>query len=246
MSFSASPAWNSTRLCEPSATEAPISACGPEPVWPADAPGREQGHGQPAQVEHGRDAVAVEEQDPGRVRDLGVRGVERGQEDRIEEVDLAEVAGLHEPRRERHVVPEAVGAVHAGGERPQGRHHPRGGERRAGERGDHPGEPPGGRRGRRRVPAARAGRRPAWWRSGRRPGPPPPRRRARRPREPAEAAQRLADPDQARHRQHRLGQPRRRSGPARQAAGRAPGRRRRPAPPGPGRARGRRPGRRRA
>ncbi len=31
MSFRASPAWNSTRLCEPSATEAPINACGPSP-----------------------------------------------------------------------------------------------------------------------------------------------------------------------------------------------------------------------
>ena len=31
MSLRASPAWNSTRLCEPSATEAPISACGAAP-----------------------------------------------------------------------------------------------------------------------------------------------------------------------------------------------------------------------
>ncbi len=31
MSFKASPAWNSTRDCEPSAIDEPISACGPRP-----------------------------------------------------------------------------------------------------------------------------------------------------------------------------------------------------------------------
>ena len=153
---------------------------------------------------------------------LGVRGVERGEEDRVEEVDVAEVAGLHEPRRERHVVPEAVGPVHARGERPQGRHHPGGGERGAGEHGDHAGEPPGrwrgGRRGRPQGPAVGQ------------PGGEEARGQASGHQgaqhdallEQTEGPQRLADPDQARHRQHRLGQPRGGPRPARQQQGTHP------------------------
>ena len=217
----------------------------PEPVGPADAPGREQGHRQPAQVEHRRDAVAAREQDRDGVQHLGVRGVERGEEDRVEEVDVAEVAGLHEPRRERHVVPEAVGPVHARGERPQGRHHPGGGERGAGEHGDHAGEPPGrwrgGRRGRPHGPAVgQPGGEEARGQARRRPG-----RRARRPprtgrRSPAPRRPRSGPPPPAPPRPAARGPP---TSPA--AAGHAPGGRRRPAPPAPRRARGRRPGTRR-
>ena len=142
-----------------------------EPIRPADAPGSEQRHRQQAQVEHGRDAVAVEEQDPERVQDLGVGRVEGGEEDRVEELDLAQIAGLHEPRGERHVVPEAVGAVHAGGQRPQGRHHPGGGEPGAREHGDRPGRSPGsGRRRRLGRPHGPVGRQPGGDQAGRHPG----------------------------------------------------------------------------
>ena len=181
MSLSASPAWNSTRLCEPSATEAPISACGPSPYGRPMHQAASRAIDSQPRLSTGETLSRLEEQDRERVQDLGVRGVERGEEDRVEEVDLAEVAGLHEPRRERHVVPEAVGAVHAGGERPQGRHHPGGGERGAGEHGDHAGEPPGRRRGRRRGrPHGPAVGQPGGDQA-RAPGPPPPGRRARRP-----------------------------------------------------------------
>ena len=67
MSFRASPAWNSTSDCEPSAIEAPISACGAEAVGPADAPGREQGTASQPRLISGESEVAVEEQHPDRV-----------------------------------------------------------------------------------------------------------------------------------------------------------------------------------
>ena len=207
----------------------------------------EQGHGQPRQVEHGRDVVPVEEQDPERVRDLGVRGVERGQEDRIEEVDLAQVAGLHEPRRERHVVPEAVGAVHAGGERAQGRHHPR---RRRARRTQ-------ARRSPWRAPTPRA----RGWRRGRSHGPSAASLVAIRPAArpaatmatsttPSSNPPKLPSASQTQimpaTASTDLGQPRRSSGPAGQQQGADPvgaeGQRRQ----APGRARGRRPGTRRA
>ena len=121
------------------------------------------------------------------------------------------------------MVPEAVGAVHAGGERPQGRHHPGGGEPGAGEHGDRPW----------RVPRSRARAAPRPARTGRPAASLVAISPAARPAavsgaehgallESAEGAQRLADPDQARHRQHRLGQPRRGSGPARQQQGAHP------------------------
>ena len=193
-----------------------------EPVWPPDAPGREQGHRQPAQVEHRRDDVAIEEQDSDRVEDLGVRGVERGEEDRVEEVDVAQVTGLHEPRRERHVVPEAVGAVHAGSERPQGRHHPGGGESGAGEHRDHPGESPGRRRGRRRRwSCGPAGGQPGGDQAGRHPDHGHATEHGALL-EPPEGSQRLRDPDQARHREHDLDQARGGSGPPGQQQGAHP------------------------
>ena len=59
MSLSASPAWNSTSICAPRATEPPISAWGPSAVGAADAPAGEQGDDEPALVEERRDDVAA-------------------------------------------------------------------------------------------------------------------------------------------------------------------------------------------
>ena len=86
-------------------------------VGPADRVGGGQAEREPAEVEQRREDVAVEGEQRDRVHDLGVRRVERGEEDRVEVVDRAEVRPVGEPGRERHVVPERVGAVHAPGER---------------------------------------------------------------------------------------------------------------------------------
>ena len=101
-----------------------MSACGPRPYGrPMDQAASSATASQP-EVDQRRDDVAAEEQHRDGVGDLGVRRIERREEDRVEEVDVAQVAGLHEPRRERQVVPEAVGAIHAGRERAERRHDP--------------------------------------------------------------------------------------------------------------------------
>ena len=80
---------------------------------PADAPGREQGEAEPAEVDQRREQVVVEEHDPGRVQELGVLRVEPVQVLGVGEVESVDRALLGEPRRERRVVPHRVEAVHA-------------------------------------------------------------------------------------------------------------------------------------
>ena len=74
----------------------------PDPVGPADAVGGQQPERQPAEVDQRREDVAVEGEQRDRVHDLGVRRVERGEEDRVEVVDRAEV------RRRRRTAPRAA------------------------------------------------------------------------------------------------------------------------------------------
>ena len=146
MSFNASPAWNSTSICAPSAIDAADQALRAEPVRPPDRVRGGEPEREPAEVDQRREDVAVEGEQRHRVHDLGVRRVVRGEEDRVEVVDRPEVGPVGEPGRQRHVVPERVGAIHASGEAGEGRDHP--------GRGDH-GD--GDRREPDRAPARRAG-----------------------------------------------------------------------------------------
>ena len=86
-----------------------------DPVGPADAPGRQQGDAEPAEVDQRREQVAVQQRDPRRVQQLGVLGVEPVEVERVGEVQPPERALLGDPRRERPVVPEGVEGEHPPG-----------------------------------------------------------------------------------------------------------------------------------
>ena len=77
-------------------------------VGPADAPGGEEGDRQPAEVDEQRERVAVDEQDPDPVQQLGVLRVEPVGEDGLVVVEAEDRVALGDVRREGHVVPERV------------------------------------------------------------------------------------------------------------------------------------------
>ena len=157
MSLRASPAWNSTSICAPSAIEPPIRLCGPSPygrpiAYEAVSPSASQ-----AEVDQRREDVAVEGEQRHRVHDLRVRRVVRGEEDRVEVVDRPEVRAVGEPGRQRHVVPHRIRAIHASGEAGERRDHPGRGDHGDGERR----EPDRAPRDRRRRRGAGPGAGPA-------------------------------------------------------------------------------------
>ena len=69
-------------------------AQGADAVRSADRVGGGEAEGEPAEVDQRREDVAVEGQQRHRVDDLGVRRVIRGEEDRVEVVDRAEVGAV--------------------------------------------------------------------------------------------------------------------------------------------------------
>ena len=185
------------------------------------------------EVEQRRDDVAVEGEDRDRVQDLGVRGVERGEEDRVEEEDVAEASPS------ARTSPRAACGT---------RGCRRGPCRRRGCRAS---APSSRRRSRRTASTAIARASAPGWRgaggaaavrraAGSQPGGDQRGGHGRQPArdaehcalpEGAERAQRLARSGSARSPQHRLGQPGRRAAPGRQQQAHAPGGRRTPAPP---------------
>ncbi len=82
-------------------------------VGAPDAPGGEEGDRQPAVVDEDREGVAVGDEDPGRVQQLRVLGVEPVGEDRLGMMEAGDGVALGDFRREGHVVPERVEVEHA-------------------------------------------------------------------------------------------------------------------------------------
>ena len=82
-SFLAAPGSRTTRVWHSSRIAAATTVRCPAPVGPADATGGEEGDRQPAEVEEERQRVALGEQDPDPVEELGVLRVEPVREDRL-------------------------------------------------------------------------------------------------------------------------------------------------------------------
>ena len=86
---------------------------GRDAVRAADAPGGQQRHAEPAEVDQRAEDVPVEEHDARRVQQLGVLRVEPVQVEGVDEVHPPDRPGVRDPRRERPVVPERVEGEHA-------------------------------------------------------------------------------------------------------------------------------------
>ena len=108
-------------------------------VRPGERPGRQQAERHPADVDQRREEVVAEEEDAGRVEQLGVLRVEPdGQVEDLGEVEGSHLVVLDEAGREGGVVPGGVRQVHADVEPGLGGHRPVRGDQQG--RGDRDGE----------------------------------------------------------------------------------------------------------
>ncbi len=80
----------------------------PPPVRPADTPRSQEAQCQEAEVEEQRERVAMEQQDPSGVEQLGILRVEPVREDGLRVVQPRDGVALHHVHRKRHVVPERI------------------------------------------------------------------------------------------------------------------------------------------
>jgi hypothetical protein len=182
-----------------------------------DAPRRQQAAAEPAEVEQGREQVAVEGNVPHAVQELRVLRVEPGEELRRDELYAEGVAALRKAGCEGAVVPGGVEAGHPGAEaqadadREMG--HRDGGDRDGGE-----GEAAAGRWRRRRGPLPPLAARPERRSDSRRKRPGEKRKGVEEP----DGAQHLGDADQERRRENRGGEPGRGAAPARKEPGAEP------------------------
>ena len=90
-----------------------------DPERLADAPCGHQSQCEPAEVDQGGDEIGSEQENAEAVQQRRGRGVEGGDRVAVHIVDGHGVAGLHEARRDRQVVPEGVDGFHPSTDRPR-------------------------------------------------------------------------------------------------------------------------------